>query len=215
MGKVAASMLATAAVASIRFASCIPPAAATPDEARWLAAARGGERWALARLYDEHQEAIHALCARLLGRAEDAEDATQTTFVRAFRALPGFRADSAIKTWLYRIAVNECLALLRRRRHEAGRHRSDDASGVPGLNDGGAAATAGAGDVRLVAERLVVRDALARLKPDHRAILVLRFWEELSYEEIAVVLGLSLPATKMRLKRAKEAFQSFYQGGAE
>ena len=67
---------------------------APPVEAPgWLAAARHGEPWALEQFYDCYQPAIYALCHRLLGRAEDAEDATQATFVRAFRQLGGFRGD--------------------------------------------------------------------------------------------------------------------------
>jgi len=58
----------------------------------------------------------------------------------------------------------------------------------------------------------MVRGAMARQKPDHRVVLALRFWEELSYEEIAAVLGLPLPTVKMRLKRAKEAFRKAYEG---
>src|SRR5258708_4068165 len=85
-------------------------------EQHWLPAARLGERWALERLYNAYQAQIYSFCHRLLRRVEDAEDATQTTFARAFRALPEFRGESSIKTWLYRIAVNEATSLLRKRR---------------------------------------------------------------------------------------------------
>ena len=60
-------------------------------------------------------------------------------------------------------------------------------------------------------ERLAVRAALARLSPDHRAILVLRLWQDLSYTEIAAVLGISLPAVKMRLNRARAEFRKYYE----
>ena len=174
------------------------------NEQDWLPAARRGEAWALERFYYDHQQTVYTLCYRLLGRSEDAEDATQSTFVRAFGALPRFRADCAAKTWVYRIAVNEAMSLLRRR------------SGAPLPIDGGGpsmekdlALPDGSG---AVAERVAIRGALTRVKPDHRAILVLRFWEEMSYEEIAEVLGVSLPAVKMRLKRAKEEFRVWYEG---
>jgi RNA polymerase sigma factor (sigma-70 family) len=62
-----------------------------------------------------------------------------------------------------------------------------------------------------VVERLAVRAAMARLSPDHRTILVLRLWEELSYTEIAAVLGISLPAVKMRLSRARIEFRKYYE----
>jgi RNA polymerase sigma-70 factor, ECF subfamily len=180
-----------------------PTAAVTPstragmsDDQCWLAAARRGEPWALEQFYHTHQPQVYALCYRLLGRAEDAEDAVQATFVRAFRSLPRFRGDSAPRTWLFRIATNEALGLLRRRKttpewvEEC--HSAPDGTG-------------------LMLERLAVRAALARLSPDHRAILILRLWEGLSYNEIAEVLGITLPAVKMRLSRAREHFRRYYE----
>ena len=91
------------------------PAKQTVEEQRWLDAAQHGEEWALEQFFQCYQPAVYALCYRLLGRAEDAEDATQAAFVRAFVALPKFRGGSQVKTWLYRIAVNEALGLLRKR----------------------------------------------------------------------------------------------------
>lgn len=180
---------------------CQTPAgeAQAADEQAWLAAARQGEQWALEQFYHAYQPQVYALCYRLLGRTEDAEDAVQATFVRAFRALPRFRGDSAPRTWLYRIATNEALGLLRRRKdpHEW----VEESHGAP---DGAGA----------VVERLAVHAALGRLSPEHRAVLVLRLWEELSYSEIAAVLGLSLPAVKMRLNRAREQFRRQYEDSA-
>jgi len=178
------------------FSAPLPPRAEAPDEASWLPAARRGEPWALERLYHCYQPQVYALCFRLLERAEDAEDAVQATFVRAFRALPRFRGDSTARTWLYRIATNEALGILRRRRDS-----SPLEDGTVSLPDRSAS----------VVERLAVRAALARLSPDHRAILVLRLWQDLSYTEIAAVLGISLPAVKMRLNRARAEFRKYYE----
>ncbi len=178
------------------FSAALPPPAPAQDESSCLTAARQGELWAMEQLYHCHQPQIYALCYRLLERAEDAEDAVQATFVRAFRALPRFRGESSARTWLYRIATNEALGMLRRRRDAPPIEEADPAS-----PDGAAA----------VLERLAVRAALARLTPDHRAILVLRAWEELSYTEIAGVLGISLPAVKMRLNRARAEFRKHYE----
>jgi RNA polymerase sigma factor (sigma-70 family) len=180
------------------FSATLPPRSEEPHERCWLHAARRGEPWALERLYHSYQSQVYALCYRLLGRAEDAEDAAQGTFVRAFRALPRFRGDSSTRTWLMRIATNEALGLLRRRRE------------TPELVEETASTPDGA---PAVVERLAVRNALARLSPDHRAVLVLRLWEELSYQEIAEVLGITLPAVKMRLSRAREEFRKCYEEG--
>lgn len=160
----------------------------------WLAAARTGEAWALELFFNRYQGPVYALCFRLLGRAEDAQDATQTAFIKAFRSLPRFRGESGVKTWLYRIAVNEAMSLAR------GRKRTSDLNDEPGP----------APEPALV-ERLAVEQVLTRITPDHRAVLVLRFWEGLSYEEIAGVLQISLSAAKMRLHRARDEFRRTYE----
>src|SRR5712692_9925169 len=178
------------------FSAALPPRAEAPDEQGWLTAARRGEPWALEQLYQCHQPQVFALCYRLLERVEDAEDAVQATFVRAFRALPRFRGDSTARTWLYRIATNEALGILRQRRE------------WPSLDEGSVSFPDRAASV---VERLAVRAAMARLAPDHRAILALRLWEDLSYTEIAAVLGISLPAVKMRLSRARAEFRKYYE----
>ena len=175
------------------------PGAVALEEERWLAAARSGEPWALEQFFHCYQAQVYGLCHRLTGRAEDAEDATQAAFVRAFRELPRFRGESAVRTWLYRIAVNEALGMLRRRRRTS--ELAEDAA-LPA--DGGSLGAA-------VVERLAVRSALARTRPDYRVILVLRFWEGLRYDEIAVVLRISLPAVKMRLQRARSEFRKHYE----
>src|SRR5438876_3537194 len=130
------------------FSAALPPRAEAPDEQAWLPAARRGEPWALERLYHCYQPQIYALCFRLLERAEDAEDAVQASFVRAFRALPRFRGDSTARTWLYRIATNEALGILRCRR------------AAPPLEETCASSPDG---TAAVVERLAVRAALARL----------------------------------------------------
>jgi RNA polymerase sigma-70 factor, ECF subfamily len=171
--------------------------AETTDESRWLCAARAGEPWGLEQFYNCYYEQVYALCRRLLGGCEDdARDATQTTFVRAFRELPRFRGESTARTWLYRIAVNESLTVLRKRRAAP--------QAVEGVEPAGAA------DPDVV-ERVAVQAALGRVKPAHRAVLVLRYWEGLGYEEIAGVLGISLSAAKMRLKRARDEFRRYYE----
>src|SRR5438270_14026453 len=138
--------------------------AATLEEQSWLPAARMGEPWALERFYSAHQPQVYALCRKLLGRAADAEDVAQTVFVRAFRELPRFRGESAVKTWLYRIAVNESLGALRRRREP-----------VASLDDARTAQRAGQGcPGEAILERLAVHAALERLNRDQRAILILR-----------------------------------------
>src|SRR5258708_7888185 len=85
-----------------------------PAEA-WLGEARRGEAGALELFYRESHQRVYGLCYRILACEDDAEDAMQAAFVKAFRGLRGFHGRSSVQTWLYRIAVNEALQMLRRR----------------------------------------------------------------------------------------------------
>ena len=145
------------------FSVHLPRQAVKGEEPGWLPAAMAGEPWALERFFHSYQPQVYSLCHRLLHRAEDAQDATQTTFIQAFRHLSRFRGRSGVKTWLYRIAVNESLALLRRRK-ETRELGPDEWVAEPGPQ---------------VAERLAVQAALQAVSPEHRTALVLRFWEGL------------------------------------
>lgn len=169
-------------------------------EDTWLVAARAGETWALERLYSSFHTPLYRLCYRLLGNVEDAEDLLQITFVHAFSGIARFRGKAALKTWLYSIAVRQAAEFHRRSPAPAAR-----------LDEN----IAGPDTAARIAERLTVDSSLARLSSDFRTVLILRFWEDLSYEEIAGVLGISLPAVKMRLFRAREAFRREYESSTE
>ena len=167
------------------------------EEPLWLAAARQGEPDALEWLFQTYHQSVYSLCYRLLARAEDAEDATQATFVGAFRGIASFRGAASLKTWLYRIAVNESLSLLRQRLRDP--DRLDESWLVAeGEQD--------------VIQKAAVAVILRRMRPDQRLILILYYWEDLSCDEIAAVLDVSIPAAKMRLKRARDEFQRQYGG---
>lgn len=173
-----------------------PSATNTADDPRWMLAARKGESWALEAMYDEYKAPVYGLCFRLLCRVDDAEDCVQAAFIQAFRALPKFRGDSSVKSWLFRIAVNQATDILRKRKRSPA-----ELDFEPAIPDSS----------RSVAERLAVMAALGRLKTDHRVVLILRFWQELSYEDIAGVLDAPLSTVKMRIKRAKDEFRSAYE----
>ncbi len=153
-------------------------------------AAAGGDRLAFERLYRRHVPRIHSLARRMLG-PDDAEEATQDAFVRAWTKLAGFRGESAFGTWLYRLALNVCLA----RRADAARARrrfvADEA--LPEL--------AGPGirpDVRVDFAR-----ALEQLPDGAREVLVLHDVEGYKHEEIAGMLGINAGTSKSQLHRAR------------
>ncbi|MHB1810088.1 MAG: RNA polymerase sigma factor [Solirubrobacteraceae bacterium] len=157
-----------------------------------LAAARAGDVEAFAVLVRRHQARVYRVALRLLGSEADAEEATQDAFVRAWRALGGFRGQSGLSTWLYRIVTNGCLTMIATRRVAA--PLSED---VPSPRDGPAE------EVQRRERFAAIAREIAILPPEQRAALVLREFEGLSYEEVAQVLGVSLAAVKGRIHRAR------------
>ncbi|MDK2855892.1 MAG: polymerase sigma-70 factor, subfamily [Bacillota bacterium] len=176
-----------------------------PDEVL-VKECRRGSREAFAVLVERYQAKIYNLTYRLLGNADDAEELTQEAFCRAFAKLGEFRGEAAFSTWLYRIAHNLCLDELRRRQrrpvlslseHEMRRYLEE----VPGENPEAA---------ELCVRRAVLgrlQEVLATLPPDQRTVLVLRDVQDLSYEEIAQIIGCSLGTVKSRLNRARRALR--------
>ncbi len=160
---------------------------------------RSGDDAAFDALVGRHEEYVYNICLGILSSADDAEDAAQETFMAAYRALKKFRGDSKVSTWLYRIAVRECLDISRRRKHNAS---LDDITAEPAVDDGS--------EER--AEQELVRAALAQLPPHYRTALTLRYFSGLSYEEIAEVTGSTAGRVKMMLHRARKAFQTVWTG---
>lgn len=171
------------------------PAFAALSDAELVERARGADATAFEELIRRNYGLVFSVCRGVCGREADAEDAAQDTFVRAWRALPTFRADSAFSTWLYRIATNVSLSLVTRRKDTAAEtvpERADLSSSPEGQVEG--------------LERVgVVRRALDDLSDDARAAFVLRDVNGLSYDEIAETLEISLSAVKSRIFRARQA----------
>jgi len=157
-----------------------------------------------ARLHERHRERIHALCRRLTRNEEDALDALQETFIAAAGELERFRGEARFSTWLHRIAVNKCGGIRRRRSR---RLRLEEQLATP--RDGDPIFARIADDAPLpaevadVAERdQRVRDAVDTLPDWLRDAVRLRYFEQLSYDEIAAVLELPVGTVKSRLFRA-------------
>ena len=172
------------------------------EEARLLARAREGDVDAFADFIRLFERRVRALLGRLLDDERDVDEAAQDTFVQAWRNLDRYRGEAAPFTWLYRIAVNEALQRTRKRRFDT---RSLDA--VPGLEHEIEAGTGGPLSADLEAEsREVLSFVAARIRAlpfDYRAPLVLRDVEGWTNEEVADALGVSVPAAKSRIHRAR------------
>ncbi len=171
---------------------------ASADHAGLIAAAKRGDQRAYEQLVLEHADALYRVIRRLVRDDHDAHEATQETFLRAWRGLASFRGDAAFSTWLYRIGVNEAnrLAATRARRDQT---TSLDATPIDPPDQ--------APGPEHAAQHRALRDALdeavAGLHPDYRAPLVLRDIEGLSTREAATILGLREGAFKSRLHRAR------------
>jgi RNA polymerase sigma-70 factor (ECF subfamily) len=168
------------------------------DEAALIRAAQGGDRPAFARLVEQYWDGLYRWLYHLTHDRHAAEDLAQETFLKAFRGLDRFRADSNFKAWLYRIAHNN---FANDRRHAA-RARLAMPEDVPA-------------DDESPDEQLLTREALellaravSRLPADFRAAFLLRAEQELSFREIAVVLGTTEETARWRVYKARQKLLS-------
>lgn len=179
-------------------------------ELRLINDLQAGEERAYEELIERFQQPIFSLVQRLIDDPAESSDVTQDVFLKVFRNIGHFRGQSTLKTWVYRIAVNEA----HNRRRWFGRHRkpevgleNDDESGrsyADFLSDPGRSPF----DLVLNEERhAAIERALAGLNPVFRSAVVLRDIEDLSYEEIAGVLNVSLGTVKSRILRGREALR--------
>ena len=160
--------------------------------------AQGGDRLAFTELARRHQNRVFRFLLRLTGSRDDALDLAQEAFLRAWQALPGWRPEAKFATWLFGIARNAAVDLLRRR----GVVEAAAPEALPERPDTAATPFARAE----AAERLrLLERALAALSPEHREILLLREIEEMAYEDIAATLSVSEGTVKSRLSRARAA----------
>ncbi len=161
--------------------------------------------WKLAfnTLLGRHREWILQHCAFRLGNQHDAQDVTQQVMLRAWQAIDRFEGRSALRTWLYTIAENQCRSFaVRRMRYVQTEH-------IERLIDLWLEGNR-SGDLERHARNQAVATALARLNERARQVLLLRFFQDYSLEEIASALAISLSAAKMRLYRALEQFRLQY-----
>lgn len=187
------------------------PAAPDPDH-DLVVAARAGQNEAFDALVLRHQDRIVRLARRLVGDAEDALDAAQVSFVKAWRALPRFQGESRFSTWLVRIAINQCRNVLRGRgAQKRARAVSLDAEqGSTGATLGLTLAASGfepSVDVEGSELKTALADALAGLEPTGREVLLLAEVERFSYEDIAAILDVAVGTVRSRLSRARASLR--------
>lgn len=164
----------------------------------WLLAARKGDVDAYGRVVDAFQKPVFNLCYRMLGNPEDAEDAAQESFWRAYQGLSKYDFQRPFGTWLLSIAAHYCIDRLRRKRPillslEDLLPEDDARDTTPDPED----------QTHRKQEQEAVQQLLAGLGHEERAMIVMRYWHDMSYEEIARSLRVSVGAVKSRLHRAR------------
>ena len=168
-------------------------------------------------LIQRYQQPVYSLVCRLMNDPGDAPDIVQEVFLKVFRNIGAFRGNSSLKTWIYRIAVNE--AYNHRRwfcRHQRQEVALASEEGGPsyaeGMTDPGRSPFDQAADHET---RALVEQALEKLNPKFRAAVVLRDIEDLNYDDIATVLDISLGTVKSRILRGREALRKILEGRLE
>lgn len=165
-----------------------------------VARAIAGDQDAFAELVNDYQRAVYSLTYRMLSDATEAEDAAQETFLRAYRHLEKYDHSRPFRTWLLSIASHYCIDLIRKRRISL---LSLDEFLPPHWLS---AEEESVEDAAISSERQdQLQGMLAQLRPDERAIIILRYWHDMPYEEIADTLGTNRGVIKSRLFRARQA----------
>jgi len=163
-----------------------------------VVAGKSGWQRDYANLMNAHRSYLYQRCMRYLRNVDDAEDVLQEVFLNAFRYAERYQGRASFKTWLTTIADNQCFSYLRRKQRC---FEVEHLAAVIEIHEGGRMASEAVQDDE---RRRMVARAMARLSPKAREILSLRYWLDLSLEEIARTLGIGLSAAKMRLHRAHQ-----------
>jgi len=175
-----------------------------PSDAEVIERCQCGEVESFSLLVERYQDRVYNLAFRLLGNADDALDAAQDSFVRAYAALPRFEADRPFTPWLFRIVTNACYGLLRKRRPDL----SFEALEAREIDLVPAAAGPWEDDPQDIVLRALrdqeIQQAVLALSEPYRTVVLLRHMEEMSYEAIATALELPIGTVKTYLHRARQ-----------
>ena len=179
-----------------------------PDDRSLVRAAQGGDAQAFRALVTKYQRRVYQLALGMVRDSDEAMDITQETFVRVHRYLPSFKGDSSFFTWTYRIATNLALDSARKRGRSERVELDEQDAEIESRMDPASAALAGPQRAALNEElKGKIEEALASLSENHRAILLLREVEGLSYEELARTLGIRKGTVMSRLFHARLKMQ--------
>jgi RNA polymerase sigma-70 factor (ECF subfamily) len=184
---------------------------AQAQEQRWALAAQRGDQSAFLRIVEAYQRPVYNLCYRMLGGdSAEAEDAAQETFLRAYTKLNSYNSGRKFSSWLFSIASHYCIDRLRRRRYHM-----LDWDELPGAEQSSLSNQEPQPETATLAreDQHLLHAVLQTLPPDYRAATILRYWHDLSYEEISEALKTSVSAIKSRLFRARQMMAERMESG--
>jgi RNA polymerase sigma-70 factor (ECF subfamily) len=177
------------------------------NESEWLVRALKGDDEAFAQIVESYQKPVYHLCYRMLGNPSDAEDAAQESFLRAYKSLKRYDTDRSFATWLLSIASHYCIDQHRKRRLDTLSVDDEQHAWLeppdPGLTPEAA--------LHLSEKQEQVRELLDTLAPKDRSAVIMRYWYDYSYEEIAESLVITVSAVKSRLHRARRELSNCWQ----
>ena len=158
------------------------------------------KRVAFEAVYNRYKAGVHRFCCRMLNDPDAAKDVVQEVFLRFFESTARFDGEVSVKVWLFKSARNRCLNLIRdnSKKSNIGQNGDEFAETKPG-------------DPDLHEAPGIVRSLFERMQPDYKEIMILREWEELSYDEIARTLDTTVSAVKSRLFKARKQAASIYR----
>ena len=166
------------------------------DQEHIIARARRGDADAFEQLVAAYRNQVFRLALRMCGNEADADEVAQEAFLSAWKGLPNFRGESRFSTWLYQLTTHAAIDLMRREKRQAA---AEDIDGITAADDGPSPQQ----QVERTETQREIRSALMQLPEEYRQVLLLRFMQELSYEEIGQTLKLPAGTVKSRLNRAK------------
>ena len=166
------------------------------DQEHIIARARRGDADAFEQLVEAYRNQVFRLALRMCGNEADADEVAQEAFLSAWKGLPNFRGESRFSTWLYQLTTHAAIDLMRREKRQAA---AEDIDGITAADDRPSPQQ----QAERAETRREVRSALMQLPEEYRQVLLLRFMQELSYEEIGQALKLPAGTVKSRLNRAK------------
>lgn len=182
------------------------------DEERLVGRAAKGDASAFNELMGGHERRMYAVCLRMCGNPEDAQDCLQEAMLRIYRAISGFKGQSSFSTWVYRVTMNTCLDELRRRKNK-------QSASLDGLLDAGWSPSddADTPERKTIAseKRAAIRQTIAELPEDMRSAIVLRDIHGFSYDEIAKMLEINVGTIKSRISRGREKLREKFLARTE